>query len=110
MASTAGMSSSALLTTIIIFLAVVEIIATPISFLAAGGILFIIARVFGGKGTFREQIYTTLLFGVPLVIASYLLFLIPVAGTWLLYLPHIYSLVLLFISFQAVHQFRRNKI
>lgn len=110
MASTAGMSSTAVLTTIIIFLAVVEIIATPISFLAAGGILFIIARVFGGKGTFREQIYTTLLFGVPLVIASYLLFLIPVAGAWLLYLPHIYSLVLLFISFQAVHQFRRNKI
>lgn len=105
MASTSGMSSSALLTTIIVFLAILEIILTPVSFLAAGGILFIIARAFGGKGTFREQIYTTLLFGVPLVIASYLLFLIPVAGVWLLYLPHIYSVVLLFISFRAVHRF-----
>ena len=110
MASTAGMSSSALLTTIIIFLAILEIILTPVSFLAAGGILFIIARVFGGKGTFREQIYTTLLFGVPLVITSYLLFLIPIAGVWLLYLPHIYSVVLLLISFRAVHRFGMKKV
>ena len=110
LANTAGMSSSALLTTIIIFLAVVEIILTPVSFLAVGGILFIIARAFGGTGTFREQIYTTLLFGVPLVIASYLLFLIPVVGVWLLYLPHIYSVVLLFISFRAVHCFGMKKI
>lgn len=110
MASTAGMSSSALLTSIIVFLAILEIILTPVSFLAAGGILFMIARAFGGKGTFREQIYTTLLFGVPLVIASYLLFLIPAAGVWLLYLPHIYSVVLLFISFRAVHRFSMKKI
>lgn len=110
MASTTGMSSSALLTTIIVFLAILDIILTPVSFLAAGGILFIIARVFGGKGTFREQIYTTLLFGVPLVIASYLLFLIPVVGVWLLYLPHIYSFVLLLISFRAVHRFGMQKV
>ena len=105
LASNAGMSSSALLTTIIIVLAVITIVLTPLSFLAAGGILFIVARVCGGKGTFREQIYTTLLFGVPLVISSYLLFLIPVVGVWLLYLPHIYSVVLLVISFRAVHRF-----
>lgn len=110
LASTTGMSTSALLTTIIIFLAILEIILTPISFLAAGGILFIIARIFGGKGTFKEQIYTTLLFGVPLVIASYLLFLIPVAGVWLLYLPHVYSVVLLVISFRAVHRFGMKSI
>ena len=82
---------------------------TPVSFLAAGGILFLIARIFGGKGTYREQIYTTLLYGVPMVILSYLLFLVPVAGAWLLYLPHIYSLVLLIISMMAVHQFGRGK-
>ncbi|MEO8971049.1 MAG: Yip1 family protein [Ktedonobacteraceae bacterium] len=110
MASTAGMSSSALLTTIIVFLAILEVILTPVSFLAAGGILFIIARAFGGKGTFKEQIYTTLLFGVPLVIASYLLFLIPIAGVWLLYLPHVYSIVLLIISFRAVHRFGMQKV
>ena len=106
---TAGMSHAALMTFTIVFLAIVEIILTPISFLAAGGILFLIAKAFGGKGTYLEQIYTTLLFGVPLVIVSYLLFLIPVSGAWLLYVPHIYSLVLLVLSLRAVHQFGSRK-
>jgi hypothetical protein len=106
---TGGLSYTALLVITIVFLAIFELIGTPVSFLAAGGILFLIARVFGGKGTYREQIYTTLLFGVPLVIASYLLFLIPVAGWWLLYVPHIYSVVLLVLAMMAVHQFGRGK-
>ena len=107
--ATAGLSASTLLVFSIVFFAIVEILLTPVSFLAAGGILFLIARIFGGKGTYREQIYTTLLYGVPMVILSYLLFLVPVAGAWLLYLPHIYSLVLLIISMMAVHQFGRGK-
>jgi Yip1 domain len=98
-----GLSPATLQTTTIVFLVILELVLTPVSFLAAGGILFLIVKAFGGKGTYREQIYTTLLFGVPLVIVSYLLSLIPVAGIWLLYTPHIYSLVLLVISFKAVH-------
>jgi hypothetical protein len=107
--ATAGLSPMTLLVSSIVFLAIVEILLTPVSFLAAGGILFLIARIFGGKGTYREQIYTTLLYGVPMVILSYLLYLIPGAGAWLLYVPHIYSLVLLIISMMAVHQFGRGK-
>jgi hypothetical protein len=106
---TAGMSHATLMTFTIVFLAIVEIILTPISFLAAGGILFLIAKAFGGKGTYLQQIYTTLLFGVPLVIVSYLLFLIPGSGAWLLYVPHVYSLVLLVLSLRAVHQFGSGK-
>jgi len=106
---TAGISHTTLLLVTIVSLAIAEIILTPVSFLAAGGILFLIAKAFGGKGTYREQIYTTLLFGVPLVIVSYLLFLIPGAGAWLLYLPHIYSLVLLVLALLAVHQFGNRK-
>jgi Yip1 domain len=107
--ATAGLSPTTLLVSSIVFLAIVEILLTPVSFLAVGGILFLIARIFGGKGTYREQIYTTLLYGVPMVILSYLLYLIPGAGAWLLYVPHIYSLVLLIISMMAVHQFGRGK-
>ncbi|MBV9259403.1 MAG: YIP1 family protein [Ktedonobacteraceae bacterium] len=109
MAGTAGISHTTLLTITIVFLAIFELILTPVSFLAAGGILFLIAKAFGGNGIYREQIYTMLLFGVPLVIVSYLLSLIPGPGAWLLYLPHIYSLVLLILSLRAVHQFGRGK-
>lgn len=106
---TAGLNTTTLLIISIVLLVIFELLLTPVSFLAAGGILFLIARVFGGKGIYREQIYTTLLFGVPLVIISYLLYLIPVVGAWLFYVPHIYSLVLLVVSLIAVHQFGRGK-
>ena len=104
-AVSAGLSQTTLLTISIVFLAVAEIVLTPLSFFVAGAIIYWLARMVGGKGRYREQIYTTLLFGVPLVTLSYLLFLIPLAGVWLIYVPHIYSLVLLFISLKAVHHF-----
>jgi predicted ATPase len=83
---------------------VLQLALTPVSFLFAGGILYLISRAFGGRGKFVEQIYATLLFGVPLVILSALLSLIPGVGSWLLYLPHIYSLVLIILALIAVHR------
>jgi hypothetical protein len=84
------------------------LILTPVSFLVAGGILYLLARAFGGNGTFLEQIYTTLLFGVPLVILSFLLQLIPATSSWLPYLPHLYSLVLFVVSLMAVHHLNKG--
>lgn len=104
-AVSAGLSQATLLTVTIVFLDIATIVLTPVSFLVGGAIIFWIAKAFGGKGIYREQIYTTVLFGVPLVVLSYLLSLIPVAGVWLIYTPHIYSLVLLFLSLKAVHHF-----
>jgi hypothetical protein len=106
---TGGLSSTSLLAVSIVFSSIIVILLTPVSFLFAGGILYLIARVFGGRGLYREQIYTTLLFGVPLVILSFLLSLIPGAGAWLLFVPHIYSVVLLVMAMMAVHQFGRGK-
>jgi Yip1 domain len=88
---------------IILSAVVLQLLLTPVAFLVAGGIFFLIARAFGGKGTFLQQIYTTLLFGVPLVIVSYLLALIPATNSWLPYVPHIYSLVLMILALVAVH-------
>ena len=45
----------------------------------------------------------SILFGVPLVLLSSLLQLIPATSSWLPYLPHLYSLVLLVLSLMAVH-------
>jgi hypothetical protein len=95
------------ITIIIVFL--FQLVLTPASFLAAGGILYLIARAFGGRGTYLEQIYVTLLFGVPLVILSYLLLLIQATSSWLPYLPHLYSMVLFVLSLVAVHKLSRGK-
>jgi hypothetical protein len=105
----ASISPAMLQSITIITVVLLQLVFTPVSFLAAGSILYLIARAFGGRGTFLEQIYTTLLFGVPLVILSYLLLLIPATSSWLPYLPHLYSLVLFAISLMAVHQLSRGK-
>jgi hypothetical protein len=93
----------------IITVVLLQLVFTPVAFLAVGGILYMIAKAIGGRGTFLEQIYTTLLFGVPLVILSFLLQLIPVTSSWLPYLPHLYSLVLFVVSLMAVHQLSKRK-
>ena len=103
-----GLSPATLRTVEIISTVVLQLVLTPVSFLFAGVILYLISRVFGGRGKFVEQIYVTLLFGVPLVILSALLSLIPGAGRWLQYVPHIYSLVLIVLALIAVH--RRSQV
>ena len=103
-AAATGMSADALQTVAIVTTALFQIVLTPISFLVFGGILYLIIRVFGGKGRFVEQMYTTVLFGVPLVVLSTLLSLAPGVGSWLMYVPHIYSIVLFILAMMAVHR------
>jgi hypothetical protein len=69
---------------VIIFLSIVviSIVVIPIAFFVIPGIYYLIARAFGGKGTFLAQIYTTLLFAVPLGILAGLLSLIPIIGSF----------------------------
>jgi len=47
-----------------------SVILVPIFFLIGQGIYYLLARAFGGQGTFLAQGYTTLLFQTPLTIVS----------------------------------------
>jgi hypothetical protein len=47
-----------------------QIIITPVSLLASVGILYLLAKAFGGTGTFLTQLYCSLLFLVPLGIVG----------------------------------------
>lgn len=106
MVSASGMSQQALQTTAALTSVILTFILTPISFLAATGVLYLIARAFRGRGTYLQQISVTLLFGVPMVLLSTLLSLIPLVGSWLLWLPHVYSIVLIVLAMIAVHSGR----
>ncbi|GHO81266.1 hypothetical protein KSD_90370 [Ktedonobacter sp. SOSP1-85] len=81
------------------------VIITPLSFLFSAGVIYLFARLLRGKGAYLEQLYTMTLFGVPMVILSYLLLLLPATSSWLPYLPHVYSLVLMILALRAVHNF-----
>ena len=90
-------------------LALFLIVGTPLSFLMAGVVLYWLARLFKGDGSYLQQVYTMVLFGVPLVLLSFLLQVLPATSSWLPYLPHLYSLVLLVLSLMAVHHLSWRK-
>jgi hypothetical protein len=92
-----------------ILLALFILVGTPVSFLVAGAVLYWLARLFKGDGSYLQQVYTMTLFGVPLVLLSSLLQLIPATSSWLPYMPHLYSLVLLVLSLRAVHHLSWGK-
>ena len=54
-------------------------------------------------------IHPSILFGVPLVLLSFLLQVLPATSNWLPYLPHLSSLVLLVLSLMAMHHLSRGK-
>jgi hypothetical protein len=90
---------------------IASIIVVPIGFFIGVGIFYLIARAFGGRGTFLRQSYTTALFDIPLGIINSLLFFIPVAslGTFLFFVLLVYRLVLYGCSIMAVHGLGRGK-
>lgn len=90
-------------------LALFILVGTPLSLLVAGVLLYWLARLFKGEGSYLKQVYTLTLFGVPLVLLSSLLALIPATRSWLPYLPHLYGLVLLVLSLMAIHHLSWGK-
>ena len=84
------------------------ILIIPLSFFIGVGILHLIAKMLGGRGSFLQYSYSILLFAVPLHTLTSLLQLIPVAGpgiymlTFLLSL--IYEAVLGIFATMAVHK------
>ena len=104
-----GVSPATLQIVTTTLLALFILVGTPLSFLVAGAVLYWLARLFKGDGSYLKQVYTLALFGAPLVLLSSLLQLIPATRSWLPYLPHLYSLVLLVLSLMAVHHLSWGK-
>ena len=86
-----------------------QIIGVPLGFFIGVGILYLIAKAFGGQGTFLAQGYTYLLFEVPLGIITAVLGLIPILGALVAIAVGIYALVLEIFSIMAVHRLSGGK-
>ncbi len=85
------------------------IILTPLFFLLGSGIYYVLARVFGGTGTFEEQTYLLATFGAPLTILSSLLSIIPFLGPCLGFFLAIYQLVLTYFALKVAHTMTGGK-
>ncbi len=84
------------------------IIITPIGLLAGIGIYHLIAKAFGGRGTFTAYCYSYLLYGVPLGVVTTILGLIPFVN-YLTFLVGIYEVVLQVFMTMAVHRLTGGK-
>jgi hypothetical protein len=85
------------------------ILLVPIGFFISVGIYYLIAKAFGGQGTFLVQSYTTLLYGVPIGILSSVLRLIPILGALAAFALGIYGIVLQVFAIMAVHRLSGGK-
>ncbi len=89
------------------------IVVIPIAFFIITGIYYLIARAFGGQGTFLAQSYTTLLFIVPVVILVALLVtlidLIPAIGSVAHLGVDVYIIVLSIRMIMGVHRLSAGK-
>jgi hypothetical protein len=97
--------------------AFLRIIFIPLFFFIGVGIQYLIAKAFGGQGTFLQQSYTQLLYKVPLDIIGYvagaLFGFIPVLGFFLSGLVSlvllVYSIVLNIFQIKATHRLTGGK-
>ena len=85
------------------------IVVIPIGFFIIGGIYYLIARAFGGQGTFLAHIYAMLLYSVPLGTLAALLSLIPSLGRLAAGIVDIYSIVLSVRMIVGVHRLSGGK-
>jgi hypothetical protein len=81
----------------------------PLLFFLLMGIVFLLAKAFGGEGTFLEQCNSSLYIQAPLGIFSKLLALIPVVGRILNSVLSLYGIVLQVFVIMAVHRLSRGK-
>src|SRR5690242_16577944 len=86
-----------------------SIILVPLGFFFIMGIFYLLAKAFGGTGTFLAQCYTLLLIGVPVGIISGLALLVPALGLLIVFALGVYQIVLEIFAMMAVHRLSGGK-
>lgn len=88
---------------------VFSIVSIIIGFFIVVGIQYLLAKAFGGTGTFVQQGYNYLLFYAPLAIISNVLGLIPILGGIIGFGLWIYQIILNVFAIMAAHRLNGGK-
>lgn len=84
--------------------AIIRIALVPIGFFFIAGIFFLLARAFGGQGSFLEQVWIFLLFQAPISVIIAITSLIPLLGPLVSLAGFIYEVVLGIFAISASHR------
>ncbi len=85
-------------------LLVIPVALVALWFVIGTGVTHLLARAFGGKGTYRQLAYVFAAYAAPMGIAIMLLNMIPCVGPMIVFFLGIYGTVLSVIAVEAVHQ------
>jgi hypothetical protein len=85
------------------------IVLVPAFFFIFMGMMFAIARAFGGTGTFLGQCHVSMLYLVPVGLGSKLLSFVPVVGKVLTYVLSLYGIGLQVVAVMAAHNLSKGK-
>jgi hypothetical protein len=89
--------------------ALISIVCAPISFFFGAGILHLIAKAFGGRGTFLSYCYNYSLIVIPITILSVVVSFIPCLGSIAASAGGVYEIVLLIFMTMGVHRLSGGK-
>ncbi len=85
------------------------VILFPIFFLIGSGILWVIARVFGGNGDFSQQTYLISTYYTPLTIIKVIASFLPIVGLFINLIIFGYQFVLTYFALRVAHQLTPGK-
>lgn len=93
----------------IVLLAILVPISAIIGLFIGSGILYIIAKILGGKGDYQTQTYLMAIYMAPIGIISGVLGMIPLAGIVIALIAMIYAIYLLTLSLKETHKYSTGK-
>jgi hypothetical protein len=85
-----------------------QFLLVPLFFFVFMGLMFVIAKAFHGKGTFLQLCSASLLYQVPIVLASNVSILLPQIGSTLNSVLSIYGIVLQVVAVMAAQRMGRR--
>jgi hypothetical protein len=92
-----------------IVIVIFSIVCAPIPFFAASGIYHLIAKAFGGSGSFLSYCYNYALITIPIGILSVVLSLVPCVGSIAGLAGAVYEVILLIYMTMGVHRLSGGK-
>ena len=89
---------------------ILGLLSVPIFFLIGSAIFWIIARIWGGEGSYTEQTYLMAAYSAPLFILNTLFNMTPLLGPFLILAANIYWVVLSYYALKVTHNFSSNRV
>jgi hypothetical protein len=82
-----------------------SLIGTPIGFFVGQGVIYLIAKMLGGNGSYMEQSWVMSTFWAPILVLTN----IPIIGGIIGLVAWIYSLYLMYLALQPTHRMNSSK-